>query len=164
MTGRLVRKACHMPEWRSDRRMVWCLLLALSFAPAVASADFGIPGGLQPANIEEVSELLRVDSYDMELLISFGTSKGGSAGHLALAIRDQGSADDIVYSANFYADRASKHEENFHTEDLMLEIPKKEHLFLTVSSLGDRAAFALDFGEIYKRSVTGLRVYGVPPG
>jgi hypothetical protein len=46
----------------------------------------------------------------MELLISFGTSKGGSAGHLALAIRDQVPGDAMVYSANFYADRAREHE------------------------------------------------------
>ena len=41
-------------------------------------------------------------------------------------------------------------------------IPKKEYLFKTSSSLGDTASFGLDFGEIYKRSVIGVRVYGVP--
>ena len=30
------------------------------------------------------------------------------------------------------------------------------------SSLDDKASFGLDFGEIYKRSVIGVRVYGVP--
>ncbi|HLX23137.1 MAG TPA: hypothetical protein VKR38_07315 [Usitatibacter sp.] len=44
----------------------------------------------------------------------------------------------------------------------MARIPKKEYLFRTRSSLGDTAAFGLDFGEIYKRSVIGVRVYGVP--
>ncbi|HZM48128.1 MAG TPA: hypothetical protein VFC14_25155, partial [Burkholderiales bacterium] len=43
-------------------------------------------------------------------------------------------------------------------------IPKKEYLFKTSSSLADTAAFGLDFGEIYKRSVVGVRVYGVPAG
>ena len=47
----------------------------------------------------------------MELLISYGTSKGGSAGHLALAIRDQVPGDDLVYTANFYADRTPEHAE-----------------------------------------------------
>ncbi|MFZ1900319.1 MAG: hypothetical protein WAU35_07460, partial [Azonexus sp.] len=106
--------------------------------------------------------LLRQDPYDLELLISFGTSKGGSAGHLALAIRDQATDDDLVYSANFYADRTRKHESGFYTKDLMLGIPKQEYLFRTVSSLGETASFGLDFGEIYKRSVVGVRVYGVP--
>jgi hypothetical protein len=44
----------------------------------------------------------------------------------------------------------------------MARIPKKEYLFRTASSLGDKASFGLDFGEIYKRSVVGVRVYGVP--
>ena len=44
----------------------------------------------------------------------------------------------------------------------MLRIPKKEYLFRTISSLSDEASFGLDFGEIYKRSVVSIRVYGVP--
>jgi hypothetical protein len=44
----------------------------------------------------------------------------------------------------------------------MISVPKKEYLFKTSSSLGDTATFGLDFGEIYKRSVIGVRVYGVP--
>jgi hypothetical protein len=46
----------------------------------------------------------------------------------------------------------------------MVRIPKKEYLFGTASSLGDKASFGLDFGEIYKRSVIGVRIYGVPAG
>jgi hypothetical protein len=46
----------------------------------------------------------------------------------------------------------------------MLGIPKQEYLFGTVSALGETAAFGLDFGEVYKRSVVGVRVYGVPAG
>jgi hypothetical protein len=46
----------------------------------------------------------------------------------------------------------------------MVRIPKNEYLFGTVSSLGDKASFGLDFGEIYKRSVIGVRIYGVPAG
>ena len=109
-----------------------------------------------------MSDLLRQDPYDLELLISFGTSTGGSAGHLALGIRDEIPGDDRVYSANFHADRARKHESGFYTEDLMISVPNKEYLFKTVSSLGETAAFGLDFGEIYKRSVIGVRVYDVP--
>jgi hypothetical protein len=134
------------------------------FAVDVAAADFGTKGGTEPANINEIANVLRQDPYDMELLISYGTSKGGSAGHIALAIRDQVPGDDLVYTANFYADRTSKHAKGFYTDDLMVRIPKTEYLFKTNSSLGDTTSFGLDFGEIYKRSVIGVRVYGVPSG
>ena len=139
-------------------------MTALVFAADAAAADFGNKGGPEPANIAEISHLLRQDPYDMELLISFGTSKGGSAGHLALAIRDRASDDDTVYSANFYADRAREHQTGYYTDDLMIGIPKKEYLFKTSSSLGDTVSFGLDFGEIYKRSVVGVRVYDVQAG
>jgi hypothetical protein len=144
------------------RRALWCAVTAVMFAVDVAAADFAMKGGPEPANIDEIADVLRQDPYDMELLISYGTSKGGSAGHIALAIRDLVPGDDLVYSANFYADRARKHAKNFYTDDLMVRIPKKEYLFRTRSSLGDTASFGLDFGEIYKRSVIGVRVYGVP--
>ncbi|HEY3180001.1 MAG TPA: hypothetical protein VGL25_14085 [Casimicrobiaceae bacterium] len=144
------------------RATVWCAVTALVFAADVAAADFGTKGGPEPANVDEVANVLREDPYDMELLISYGTSKGGSAGHIALAIRDQMPGDDLVYTANFYADRASKHAKGFYTDDLMVRIPKTEYLFKTNSSLGDTASFGLDFGEIYKRSIIGVRVYGVP--
>jgi hypothetical protein len=138
------------------------ILMPLLFVPAVLAAAFGTRGGPEPANIDEISAVLHQDAYDMELLISFGTSKGGSAGHIALAIRDPAGGDDTVYSANFYADRAPKHAKGFYNDDLMVAVPKKEYLFRTSSSLGDTAAFGLDFGEIYKRSIVGVRVYGVP--
>ena len=144
------------------RVAAWYLLAALLLVPTLASAELGSPGGVQPANVDQIAGLLRSDPYDIELLISFGTSKGGSAGHLALAIRDQASDDDMVYSANFYADRQPAHEEHFFTDDLMIKIPKMEYLYGTTSSLGEKASFGLDFGEIYKRSVIGVRVYGVP--
>ena len=147
--------------WKEIRRCLLFWLVAVS--PGVfAASDFGTRGGPEPANVDEIADVLRLDPYDMELLISYGTSKGGSAGHLALAIRDQVPGDDVVYSANFYADRTPKHESGFYTDDLMVGIPKKEYLFGTTSSLGDTATFGLDFGEIYKRSVVGVRVYGVP--
>ncbi len=140
--------------------------LAFAAAALVASsavaADFGMPNGPEPANVDAVMDLLRADPYDLELFISFGTSKGGSAGHLALGVRDGVPGDDLVYSANFYADRTSEHAEGFYTENLMAMVPKKEYLFRTRSSLGDTASFGLDFGEVYKRSVVGIRVFGVP--
>jgi len=142
----------------------WWVVTALVFAVEALAADFGTKGGPEPANIDEIANLLRQDPYDMELLISYGTSKGGSAGHIALAIRDQVPGDDLVYTANFYADRAPKHAKGFYTDDLMIRIPKQEYLFKTNSSIGDTASFGLDFGEIYKRSVIGVRVYGVPAG
>jgi hypothetical protein len=144
------------------KHTAWYALTALALAANVVAADFGSKGGPEPANIDEIASVLRQDSYDLELLISFGTSKGGSAGHLALAIRDQAPGDDLVYSANFYADRAPEHAKGYYTDDLMVRIPKKEYLFGTASSVGDTASFGLDFGEIYKRSVIGVRVYGVP--
>jgi hypothetical protein len=140
----------------------WTAIAALAWLSSAGAADFGSRGGPVPANVGEVVSILRQDPYDMELLISFGTSKGGSAGHLALALRDGARGDDLVYSANFYADRASEHEKGFYTADLMLAIPKTVYLFATTSTLGDTASFGLDFGEIYKRSVVGVRVYGVP--
>ena len=141
----------------------WLLLAALLFASgAVAAADFGTPGGPEPANVAEIASILRQDRYDMELLISFGTSKGGSAGHIALAIRNDSEPDDIVHSANFYADRAPEHAKGFFNRDLMIGVPKNEYLFGTTSSLGDTASFGLDYGEIYKRSIVGVRVYNVP--
>lgn len=127
----------------------------------VGAADFGTRGGSAPANVDAIAALLHRDAYAMELLISFGTSKGGSAGHLALALRNGGPGDDLVYSANFYADRSPKHEQGFYTTDLMVAVPKLEYLFGTSSTLGPTASFGLDFGEIYKRSVVGIRVYGV---
>ena len=137
-------------------------IAALAFTGAAFAAGFGTKGGPEPGNIDEIEGILRQDPYDLELLISFGTSKGGSAGHLALAIRDGVPGDDLVYSANFYADRSKEHAQGFWNDDLMARIPKKEYLFGTTSSRSPDAAFGLDFGEIYKRSVIGVRVYGVP--
>jgi hypothetical protein len=131
-------------------------------AEALLVVAFATPGGPEPANIDEISQLLRQDPYDIELLISFGTSKGGSAGHLAVSIRDEKSTDDLVYSANFYADRDPAHDEHHYTSELMVRIPKMEYLYKTSSSLGPKGSFGLDFGEIYKRSVVGIRIYGVP--
>ena len=138
------------------------IVAALIVTAEVAAGGLGIKGGAEPANIDETVDGLRQDPYDMELLISFGTSKGGSAGHLALALRDPTAADDIVYSGNFYADRTAEHENSFYTDDLMVRIPKREYLFKTASTLGDKASFGLDFGQVYKRSVIGVRVYNVP--
>ena len=61
--------------------------LLLLLATVAAAADFGTKGGPAPANLDAFGGILRQDHYSMELLISFGTSKGGSAGHMALAIR-----------------------------------------------------------------------------
>jgi hypothetical protein len=143
------------------RALAYGALLLVSFSAFADRAGFGTPGGPEPANLHAVTAVLRQDPYELELLISFGTSKGGSAGHLALAVRDR-APDDVVYSANFYADRSRKHEQAFYTGDLMVAVPKAEYLYGTSSSLGDKASFGLDFGEVYKRSVIGIRIYGVP--
>ncbi len=126
-----------------------------------AAADFATPGGPAPANLDEIARTLDADGAAMELMLSFGTSKGGSAGHLALALRDASGAE-TVHSANFYADRDPAHERDRYTEALMVSVPKWEYLYGTTSSLGPKASFGLDYGEVYKRSVVGVRVYGVP--
>ena len=135
----------------------------LALACQCRAEPFGHKGGPDIENIGEMKELLRQHPYDLELLLSFGTSKGGSAGHLALAVRDQAPGDDLVYSANFYADLSPKHEKGYYNEDLMVMVPKTEYLFKTTSSLGPDASFGLDMGEIYKRSVIGIRIRGVQP-
>jgi hypothetical protein len=140
------------------------LAAALLMHALAGAAGFGEPGGPRPGRLDAAFDQLRADPYQMELLISFGTSKGGSAGHLALALRDgTDDGDDTVYSANFYADRDPKHAQGFYTRELMVAVPKQEYLYGTRSSLGDTASFGLDYGEVYKRSVIGIRVYGVPP-
>lgn len=141
--------------------VIWSLITAASAPPAFAQA-FGHKGGPDIENIAEIITLLRRDAYDLELLLSFGTSKGGSAGHLALAIRNQVPGDDMVYSANFYADRTPEHEHGYYNQNLICMVPKSEYLFKTTSSLGSEASFGLDMGEIYKRSVIGIRISGVP--
>ena len=139
----------------------WVLLAAALLAHALAgAAAFGEPDGPLPGRLDDVFEQLRQDPHQMELLISFGTSKGGSAGHLALALRE--GDDDTVWSANFYADRDPKHAQGFYTDELMIAVPKKEYLYGTRSVLGPTASFGLDFGEVYERAVIGIRVYGVP--
>jgi hypothetical protein len=139
----------------------WCAAALLAFSSLADAAGFGKPGGPLPRNTAEVWALLQQDAPSAELLISFGTSKGGSAGHLALALRNDG-GDPTVYSANFYADRSAQHSSGFYTGELMLAIPKQEYLYGTRSSLGATASFGLDYGEVYKRSVIGVRVFGMP--
>jgi hypothetical protein len=131
-----------------------------AFCAGALAAQFATPGGPPPVNVAEVGALLREDPYDLELLISFGTSKGASAGHLALAIRGE-DAVETVYSANFYADRAKEHAAGFYTDALMSKVPKYEYLYGTASTVAGTMQFGLDFGEVYKRSVIGVRVYGV---
>jgi hypothetical protein len=142
--------------------LITCVLGPLAPTTAALAQPFGHKGGPDISNIGEITNLLRQDAYDLELLLSFGTSKGGSAGHLALGIRDQIPGDDLVYSANFYADRTPKHEHGYYNQNLICIVPKAEYLFKTTSSLGPDASFGLDMGEIYKRSVIGIRIFGVP--
>ena len=137
----------------------WFAILLAAAALQAGAADFALPGGPPPGNVDETFALLQRDAYDLELLISFGTSKGGSAGHLALAIRD--GEEEPVYSANFYADREPVHASGFYNAELMVRVPKREYLYGTSSVLGGTASFGLDYGEVYKRSVVGVRVYGV---
>jgi len=147
---------------REKLRRALAAAAALLGAGLCCAAGFGEPGGPPPAGLAQAFTQLRAEPYDMELLLSFGTSKGGSAGHLALALREPGTDDDTVYSANFYADRDPKHARAFYTDELMIAVLKQEYLYGTRSSLAPTAAFGLDYGEVYKRSVVGIRVQGVP--
>ena len=138
------------------------IAFAVLCANSIAAAPLATPGGPEPANTREIMAQLRQDTPDFELLLSYGTSRGASAGHIALAVAQDGANEPVVYSANFYADRDPKHAANYVTSDLMLRIPKTEYLYGTSSSLGAKASFGLDYGEVYKRSVVGVRVHGVP--
>lgn len=140
---------------------VAAMLVVLGVGSA-AAADFAMPGGPEPRHLDETFAQLRRDPYDIELLLSYGTSKGGSAGHVALAVRGELPGDDLVYSANFYADRDDEHAKSRYVDDLIVRVPKKEYLYGTRSTLGARAAFGLDYGEVYKRTVVGVRVAGIP--
>lgn len=68
----------------------WFGVVTLVFATELVAAELGRKGGPEPANIDAIADHLRADPYDLELLISFGTSEGGSAGHLGLGIRVTG--------------------------------------------------------------------------
>src|SRR4051812_47789972 len=87
---------------------------------SASAADFGMPGGPEPENLATATALLRRDAYDVELLLSYGTSKGGSAGHIALAVSGELADDDVVYSANYYADRDARHAALYEARDLVL--------------------------------------------
>ena len=135
-----------------------CLISIMIFTSQANSAEFGLPGGPEVRNLNEIFDLLRQDEYDIELLLSFGTSSGGSAGHLALSIREDQS--ETVYSANFYADRDEKHNNHF-TDALVPAIDKVEYIYGQSSTLSPKAVFGLDYGEIFKRSLIGVRVKGL---
>jgi hypothetical protein len=138
-------------------------VLNLTLVCVCYAEPFGHKDGPDIENIGEINEFLRQQPYDLELLLSFGTSRGGSAGHLAVAVRGKETSDDLVYSANFYADLDPKHEKGYYNENLIIMVPKTEYLFKTSSSFGTDASFGLDMGEIYKRSIIGIRINGVQP-
>jgi hypothetical protein len=159
-----------VPSWKAARarsvpRMERLLrvFVAFAFSLSAGAAEFATPRGPEPPNLSTLSALLAADGATLELMLSFGTSKGGSAGHLALGLRDEASGEERVHSANFYADRDPQHMRDFHGSPLILVIPKMEYLYGTSSSLGPKASFGLDYGEAYKRTVVGVRVTGVPP-
>jgi hypothetical protein len=140
-----------------------CLVVAgLSGAMPLAAQPFGHAGGPTPPNLDPFFDGLDEDAGQLEVLLSFGTSSGGSAGHLALAIKGPGGGDELVYSANFYADSKPEHAGGHYTDDLACVVPKREYLYGTRSSLSPDASFGLDYGEVYKRAVIGIRLHGVP--
>jgi hypothetical protein len=67
--------------WKEIRHSL--LLWLVAILPGVsATSHFGTRGGPEPANVNAGPD-------HMDLLISYGTSEGGSVGNPALAIRDQ---------------------------------------------------------------------------
>jgi hypothetical protein len=125
---------------------------------AFTESPFGIPGGEEVKKVDEVFGVLLEEKYDLEVLMSFGTSSKGSAGHLALSIRE--GDDETVYSANFYADRTPEHADHY-TEKLVPAIAKKEYIYAQTPTLSPKAVFGLDYGEVFKRSLIGIRMTGI---
>ena len=58
--------------------LAFWLAALLMFVADASATEFGTREGPEPANIDEIAAILHQDAYDMELLISYGTSKGGS--------------------------------------------------------------------------------------
>lgn len=143
---------------------LWAVLLPGAALASPGSSLHGHPGGPLPAGLDSVYEQVRQDTYDFEILMSFGSSKGDSAGHIGVAFKGAApDGDDLVYTANFYADRKPESEERgFYTENFFGKVPKREYLYGTRSSLSPKAVFGLDYGEVYRRSVIGIRVGGAP--
>lgn len=135
------------------------ILIFLLFGfPCFSEESFGVPGGEEVKKVDEVFKILREEPYDLEILMSFGTSSKGSAGHLALCVREDN--DERVYSANFYADRAQEHNDHYNAK-LVPDIDKQEYIYSQTSTLSDKAVFGLDYGEIFKRSLVGIRMSGI---
>ena len=146
------------------RLVAWCVTAGALFAGHAAAVDFGTPGGPPPANIEEITGILRQDPYDIELLISYGTSKGGSAGHLPSPFATRRRA--TTWSTRpISTPTATPRTRRTSTPAISWSgFRRRSTSSGRSSSLDPKASFGLDFGEIYKRSVIGVRVYGVPAG
>ena len=136
--------------------------LTLSASAFAESAPWAHPNGPAPTGVEAAMNYLNQTDWQLEILLSFANHKKGSAGHLALAVRDPGTAEVLVHSANFYADRSEEHSpEKYYTDDLVMAIPKDEYIWGVHSSISPKAHFGLDFGEIFKRALIGIRLYGI---
>ena len=61
---------------RGARAAALCAM-ALALSATAHAAEFATPGGPPPGNLGEAAAVLREDPWDLELLVSFGTSKGG---------------------------------------------------------------------------------------
>ena len=73
--GHSMQRLLHLKGTTAMRVTLCWVLTAFVFAIDVAAAEFGTNGGPEAANIDEVANVLRQDPYDMELLISYGTSR-----------------------------------------------------------------------------------------
>ncbi|MBW7874947.1 MAG: hypothetical protein H3C47_03035 [Candidatus Cloacimonetes bacterium] len=143
--------------------MIIKIILSFLLPNLLFSSDipFGHPHGPSIQGVDNVMNTILSDDYNLEILMSFANHKKGAAGHLALSVRKPQSHIETVYSANFYADRQAEHDQGYYTEELIMAIPKKEYLYGVQSSVSKHAKFGLDFGELFKRSVIGIRVYGL---
>ena len=140
------------------------LLLAVGLMCPLScvAADFATKGGAQPTNVDQIVEVLKQDSHDLELLITSGTSQRGSAGHLALAVRERGQATTRCIRPTS-TPTVSRSPRGSLPRGADNRVPKKEYcsgrpLAGPHRLVGARARRA------YRRSVVGVRVYGVPAG
>lgn len=139
--------------------LISLLLPAKAFAE---TSPWAHPEGPAPKGVEAAMDYLSKTDWQLEILLSFANHKKGSAGHLALAVRDPKTSKILVHSANFYADRAEEHPaDKYYTEDLIMAIPKDEYIWGVTSSISPKTHFGLDFGEIFKRALIGIRLYGI---
>eukprot|EP01105_Mastigella_eilhardi_P022454 TRINITY_DN5522_c0_g1_i7.p1 TRINITY_DN5522_c0_g1~~TRINITY_DN5522_c0_g1_i7.p1 ORF type:complete len:389 (+),score=112.23 TRINITY_DN5522_c0_g1_i7:1400-2566(+) len=139
--------------------------LKLAMQTAAAAAAQGHPGGPEPSGTEELWAAFEHESLgsSVQLLLTYGTSRFASAGHIAVALYNDG--EWCVYTANGKAVRGPRgSDEGAYADQLLVRVPLREYLYGTGARAPDRrCVFGIDYGELYKRSVAAVRVWGSSP-